>query len=334
MAKNASILGTGSALPEEIITNSDLEKIMDTSDEWIKTRTGIERRRRLAEGKGASDLAVEAGKKAMLDANVKIEEIDLILVSTLTSDMRLPAAACMVQEKLGAKDIAAFDINAACTGFIYALSIAQSFVKTGQFKKILVIGVEILSRIINYKDRGTAVLFGDGAGAAVIGESNKEGGILATSLKADGEGGKLLYTPAGGSLLPLTHEGLDQDLDKVVMDGSEIFKFAARRMVEVSMEALESCGLTLDDIDYIVPHQANLRIIQNAAKRMNFSMDKVYVNINEYGNMSSASIPVALDEVSRAGLIKDGDVILIVGFGAGLTWGASVIKWNKGDREV
>ncbi|MFA5527804.1 MAG: beta-ketoacyl-ACP synthase III [Peptostreptococcales bacterium] len=329
MAKRASILGTGSALPEKIITNFDMEKMMDTSDEWIRMRTGIERRRRLEDGKGASDLATEAGRKALLDANVQIEDIDLILVSTLTSDMRLPAAACMVQEKLGVKEIPAFDINAACTGFIYALTIAQSFVETGQFKKILVIGVEILSRIINYKDRNTAVLFGDGAGATVVGESDKEGGILASALKADGEGGKLLYTPAGGSLLPLTHEGLDQDLDKVVMDGSEVFKYAARKMVEVSIEALEKCGLTVEDIDYVVPHQANIRIIQNAVKRMNISMDKVYINIHEYGNMSSASIPVALDEASRAGFLKEGAIILIVGFGAGLTWGASVIKWNK-----
>ena len=329
MNKYVSILGTGKCLPDKIVTNFDMEKIVDTNDTWIKERTGIERRRYIEGNKGASDLAAEAGRIALEDANVSIEEIDLILVSTLTSDMRLPSAACMVQEKLGAIGAAAMDINAACTGFIYALATAQAFIQTGQFKKVLVIGVEILSRITNFTDRKTAVLFGDGAGAAVVGESEKEGGVLATALKSDGRGGKFLYVPAGGSLMPTTHEALDQHLDKVIMDGSEIFKFASRKMVEVSLEALEKCGLSIEDVDYLVPHQANLRIIQNAAKRMNISMDRVYTNIQEYGNMSSASIPVALDEAQKAGLIKNGDNILISGFGAGLTWGAAIIKWNK-----
>ena len=329
MFKSVGIIGTGSCLPEKIVTNYDLEKIMDTKHDWIVERTGIERRRIADPSVAASDLGTEAAKLALEDAGVNAEEIDLIITATLTPDMNIPSTACIIQEKIGAVNSAAFDLGAACTGFLYALSTANAFIKAGQAKKVLIVGVEILSKYINWEDRKTAVLFADGAGAAVVSEVEEGKGVLSTALGADGTGGKFLYITAGGTRMPATYETVEKKLHSIVMDGSEVFKFAARKMADVSLEALEKAGLTLEDINYLVPHQANIRIIQNAAKRLKVSMDKVYLNIQDYGNISAASVPVALDEASKKGCIKQDDIVLLVGFGAGLTWGAAVIKWGK-----
>lgn len=327
MNKSVGIIGTGSYLPEKIVTNFDLEKIIDTHNDWIVERTGIERRRIADEAIAASDLGARAAEIALKDAGVKAEELDLIITATLSPDMLFPSTACIIQEKIGAINAAAFDLEAACTGFIYAISTARAFIATGEAKKVLVIGVEVLSKLLNWEDRKTAVIFADGAGAAVLSEIEEGKGICSTALGADGTGGKFLYMPAGGSRMPASFETVEKKLHSIVMDGSEVFKFAARKMADVSEEALRKSGLALEDVDYLVPHQANLRIIKNAAKRMNIPMERVYVNIQEYGNISAASVPVALDEAARKGLIKKGDIILVVGFGAGLTWGAAVIEW-------
>lgn len=329
MRNSIGIIGTGSYLPEKIVTNYDLEKIMDTNHDWIVGRTGIERRRIAEPSIASSDLGTKAAELALEDAGLNAEDIDLIITATLSPDMNFPATACIIQENLGAFNAAAFDLNAACTGFIYALSTANAFIKSGQAKKVLVIGVEVLSKLLNWNDRKTAVIFADGAGAAVVSEIEGDRGILSTALGTDGTGGKFLYMPAGGTRMPATHETVDQNLHSIIMDGSEVFKFAARKMSEVSLEALEKAGLALEDINYLVPHQANIRIIQNAAKRLKIDMDKVYLNIQDYGNMSAASVPVALDEASKKGCLKQDDIVLLVGFGAGLTWGAAVLKWGK-----
>lgn len=330
MDKSVGIIGTGSCLPEKIVTNYDLEKIMETKHEWIVDRTGIERRRIADKSTASSDLGVKAAEIALEDAGVTAEEIDLIITATLSPDMLFPSTACVIQDKLGAFNAFAFDLNAACTGFLYSLSTAAAFIKSGQAKKVLVVGVEVLSKIVNWNDRKTAVLFADGAGAAVVTETEEENaGILSTALGADGTGWKFLYMPAGGTRMPATYETVEKDLHTIVMDGSEVFKFAARKMAEVSLEAIEKAGLKLEDIDYLVPHQANVRIIKNAAKRLKIDMDKVYLNIHDYGNMSAASVPVALDEAYRKESMKKGDIVLLVGFGAGLTWGAAILKWGK-----
>ncbi len=329
MSKAAGIIGTGSYLPEKIVTNYDLEKIMDTNNDWIVDRTGIERRRIADKDVASSDLGVKAASFALEDAGVEAEEIDLIITATLSPDMNFPSTACIIQERIGAFNAAAFDLEAACTGFIYGLTTARAFILSGQAQKVLVVGVEVLSKLINWEDRKTAVIFADGAGAAVV--SNVEGneGIISTALGADGKGGKFLYMPAGGTRMPATHDTIEKKQHAIIMDGSEVFKFASRKMAEISETAVGKCGLSLKEIDYMVPHQANIRIIKNAAKRMNIPMDRVYLNIQEYGNMSAASVPVALDEAVKKGCINNGDNILLVGFGAGLTWGAAVIKWGK-----
>ncbi|MCG8484570.1 MAG: ketoacyl-ACP synthase III, partial [Clostridia bacterium] len=305
MDKSVGIIGTGSCLPEKIVTNYDLEKIMDTKHEWIVDRTGIERRRIADKSTASSDLGVKAAEIALEDAGVTAEEIDLIITATLSPDMPFPSTACVIQDKLGAFNAFAFDLNAACTGFLYSLSTAAAFIKSGQAKKVLVVGVEVLSKIVNWNDRKTAVLFADGAGAAVVTETEEENaGLLSTALGADGTGWKFLYMPAGGTRMPATYETVEKDLHTIVMDGSEVFKFAARKMAEVSLEAIEKAGLKLEDVDYLVPHQANVRIIKNAAKRLKIDMDKVYLNIHDYGNMSAASVPIALDEAYRKGSMK------------------------------
>jgi len=326
--KPVGIIGTGRFLPEKILTNFDLEKMVDTTDEWIKTRTGIENRRILQDGVGTSFMASKAGEKALEAAGMTAEEIDMIVVATVTADMSFPSTACRVQEQIGAKNAFAFDVNAACTGFIYAISVANSMIQNGTAKNALVIGADALSKITDYTDRSTAVLFADGAGAVVLSEVEEGTGVLSTALGSDGTGGKFLYLPGGGSLNPASEETVEKGMHYIHMDGSEVFKFAARKMAEVSLEALENANLNLEDIDYLVPHQANTRIINNAAKRLKISQDKIYINIHDYGNMSSASIPVALDEALEKKLIKKDDVVLLVGFGAGLTWGASLIKWS------
>ncbi|HSQ33632.1 MAG TPA: beta-ketoacyl-ACP synthase III [Peptostreptococcaceae bacterium] len=325
--KNVGILGTGSFVPEKALTNFDLEKIMDTSDEWIKTRTGVSERRISDENTATSDLATQAALNAIKSANLSPEDIDLIIVATVTPDMSFPSTACLVQANIGAKNAAAFDLEAACTGFIYGLTIGKSLIQSNMYKHVLVIGAETLSKVIDYTDRGTAILFGDGAGAAVLGEV-EDGGILSTYLGADGSSGGYLTLPAGGSRKPASIETVNDRLHYVKMAGSDVFKFAVRVMGDSSTKAVEIAGLKLEDVDYLIPHQANIRIIEASAKRLKLPMEKVYVNIDKYGNMSAASIPVALDEAYKNNKIKKGDNIVIVGFGGGLTWGSSLIKWS------
>ena len=325
--KNVGILGTGSFVPDKKLTNFDLEKVMETSDEWIKSRTGISERRISDEGTATSDLATQAALNAIKCANLSPEDIDLIIVATVTPDMAFPSTACIVQANIGAKNAAAFDLEAACSGFIYGLTIGKSLIQSNMYKHILVIGAETLSKIIDYTDRGTAILFGDGAGAAILGEV-EDGGILSTHIGADGVSGEYLTLPAGGSRKPASVETVNDRLHYVKMSGNDVFKFAVRVMEESSTKAVELAGLNLEDVDYLVPHQANIRIITASAKRLKLSMDKVYVNIDKYGNMSAASIPVALDEAYRNNKIKKGDNIVMVGFGGGLTWGSSLIKWS------
>lgn len=325
--QSVGILGTGSCLPEKEITNYDLEKIVDTSNEWIVTRTGIHNRRIVEDSIATSDLATVAAKKALEMANIQPKDLDLIIVATVTPDNAFPSTACIVQSNLGAKNAAAFDLEAGCSGFLYGLATGKQFISTGLYKYVLVIGAETLSKITNWNDRNTCVLFGDGAGAVVLGPTVDGKGILSTHLGANGEGGKVLTQPAGGSRMPATIETVNQNLHYIKMDGSEVFKFAVRIMGNAAKKALELCNLNVSDIDYLVPHQANIRIISSAAKRLKLSMDKVYVNLDKYGNMSAASIPVALDEAVRKGKINENDIVVLVGFGAGLTWGSCVIKW-------
>ncbi len=325
--QSVGILGTGSCLPEKEITNYDLEKIVDTSHEWIVSRTGIHKRRIADDQTATSDLSTEAAKRALKNANIRAEDLDLIIVATVTPDMSFPSTACIVQSNLGAVNAAAFDLEAACSGFLYGLSIGKQFISTGAYKYVLVIGAETLSKIMNWEDRNTCVLFGDGAGAVVLGPTEAGKGILSTYLGADGEGGKYLTLPAGGSRMPASVETVKQNLHYIKMDGSEVFKFAVRIMGDAAKKALEMCSMQVEDINYLVPHQANIRIIKSAAKRLKISMENVYVNLDRYGNMSAASIPVALDEAVRNNKIKKDDIIVLVGFGGGLTWGSSVIKW-------
>lgn len=326
--RKATITGLGKYLPEKVMTNHDLEKIVDTSDEWIKSRTGIEKRRIAAEDQAASDLAYEAAKEALKDAEIEAEELDLIIVATITPDMMFPATSCIVQEKLGAKNAAAFDLGAGCSGFVYGLSTAVNYIETGMYDNILVIGTEVLSKILNWEDRGTCVLFGDGAGAAVVSPAEK-GGFLATDLGADGSGADTLYQPAGGSRIPASHESIDNNGHYLYMEGTPVFKFAVKTMGKASLKVLKKAGLSKEDVDLLIPHQANTRIIDAAAKRLKLSEDRVYVNLPEYGNTSAASVPIALAEAKQKGLIKNGDKIVLVAFGAGLTWASAVIEWNN-----
>lgn len=330
--KGIGIIGTGSYVPEKVITNFDLEKIVDTSDEWIRTRTGIKERRILDRDKGSSYMAIEAAKKALEASELEPEAIDLIIVSTVTPDMMFPSTACLVQESLKCKNAAAFDLEAACSGFLYGLSVAYSFVSSGIYKNILLIGTDALSRITDWTDRNTCVLFGDGAGAAVISEVPEEKGILGLDLGADGEGNNLLKLAAGGSLMPATEQTIKNKLHYIYMEGNEVFKFAVRKMEEISLKIIEKNKLNLEDIDYLVPHQANIRIIESARKKLKLAENKVYVNLENYGNMSSASIPVALDEAVRKNKIKDNDIVLLIGFGGGLTWGAILLRWYSKGR--
>lgn len=322
------ILGTGSYLPEKILTNFDLEKIVDTNDEWIVSRTGIRERRVADKTMASSDLAYEASLKAIESAGISPEEIDLIIVATVTPDTAFPSTACILQDRLGAKKAAAFDLSAACTGFLYGVTTAAQFIKNGYYKYALVIGVECLTKIVNWEDRNTCVLFGDGAGAIVMGPTDEGFGFLSYELGADGSGGELLQQPGGGSRIPASIESVQAKQHFVTMNGGEVFKFAVRVMEQVSESVLKKAGLTKEDVDLLVPHQANLRIIEAARKRLGLTQEKVVVNVDKYGNMSSASIPVALDEAFRNQRINRGDTIVLVGFGGGLTWAGSVVRWN------
>lgn len=328
-ATYVGITGIGSAIPDKVITNDDLSKIVDTSDEWIRTRTGIRERRIVEDDIATSDLCTEAAIKALEDAKVDPKDIDLIIVATVTPDMAFPSTACIVQKNLGATNAAAFDMSVGCSGFLYGLATGTNFIKAGAYKKVLVIGAEVLSKIMDWEDRSTCVLFGDGAGACVLERCEEGLGILSYNLGADGENGHFLTQPAGGSRMPASIETVNNRLHYIHMDGREVFKFAVRVMEKASIEALKEADMELEDIDFLIPHQANIRIINSAAKRLKVPKDRVYINLDRYGNMSSASIPIALEEAYREGLINKGDNILMVAFGAGLTWASVILKWAK-----
>lgn len=325
--RSVGIVGTGSYLPETIVTNYDFHNTIETDHEWIVSRTGIEERRKVSSDQAASDLGAEAGRKALADAGISAEEVDLIILATVTPDMLFPATACIIQEKIGAKKAAAIDIEAACSGFLYGLAIGSQFIQTGMYDTVLVISSEVLSNVLNYEDRNTCVLFGDGAGAAVLRPVAEGEGILSFHLGSDGSGAELLKIPAGGSKQPTSLETIKNRLHTIQMSGNDVFKFAVRVMGEASIKVLEKAGLSKEDVDFLVPHQANVRIVDAALKRLGLNNDKVYVNLNKYGNMSGASIPVALDEALKEGKIKKGDIVVLVGFGAGLTWGSCAIRW-------
>lgn len=325
--RDVGILGTGSHLPERVMTNDDLSEIVETSHDWIVTRTGIESRRIADENTATSDLAYKAAEKAIEAAGLTADQIDLIIVGTITPDHNFPSTACIVQDKIGAVNAAAFDLEAACSGFIYGVSVGQQFIATGMYEHVLVIGAETMSKILDFEDRKTCILFGDGAGAVVLGPVAKGKGIRSMELGADGKGGKSLIMPGGGSRIPATQQSVADRLHYVTMDGSEVFKFAVRAMGGASQRVVEQAGLGVEEVDFLVPHQANMRIIKSAAKRLKLPMEKVHVNLDKLGNMSAASIPVALDEAVRAGKIKENDKVVLVGFGGGLTWGACVLNW-------
>ncbi|WP_100404871.1 beta-ketoacyl-ACP synthase III [Bacillus solitudinis] len=309
----AGIYGMGSYIGDKVITNADFEKKIDTSDEWIRTRTGIEERRFASDGIESSDMAYESAKKAIEHAEISPEDIDLILVATVTPDMAFPTVSTQIQEKLGAKNAAAMDISAACAGFIYGMVTAQQFIENGVYKHILVVGVEKLSKVIDMADRNTAVLFGDGAGAAILGPVSEHRGILAFELGADG---------TGGSHINLKGPHIE-------MNGREVFKFAVRQMGDSSIRVIEKAGLTKEDIDFLVPHQANIRIMESARERLDLPIEKMSKTVHKYGNTSSASIPMAMVEELNEGKIKDGDVLVLVGFGAGLVWGSVALVWGR-----
>jgi len=308
----AGILGIGRYLPEKVLTNFDLEKMMDTSDEWIRSRTGIEERRIAADDIDTSDMAYFAAKKALDDAGISAKDIDLILVATVTPDKSFPSVACMLQERLGAAKAAALDISAACAGFIYGMVTASQFIDNGVYRYILVVGAEKLSKITDWNDRNTAVLFGDGAGAVVMGPVSKGRGILSFELGADGTGGKHLYKD-----------------EYIVMNGREVFKFAVRQMGESCINVLEKAGLSKNDVDFLIPHQANIRIVEAARQRLELPEEKMSTTVRKYGNTSAASIPISIVEELEAGKIKDDDLIIMVGFGGGLTWGAIALRWGR-----
>ena len=324
--KKVSINGTGSFIPERIVPNSYFEKIVDTSNEWIVSRTGIEERRMVLPGQAMSDLATPASQKALEMAGIAPEELDLIIIGTSTGDMLSPSTGCMVQHKLGAMNAVAFDVNAACPGFIYGLAVAQKFLQDGSHHHALVVGGEIVSHRIDYQDRATCVLFGDGAGAVVLGHSNGkgEGELLSTQINSDGNLWGLLNVPGGGSLNPPTHRMIDEGLHYVKMQGNEVFKHAVRSMIDAARKALNVNGLSRKKIDWFIPHQANIRIMEAVAKQLKIPMDKVIITVHKYGNTSAATIPTALDEAFRSGQIRKGDLILATSFGAGFTWGAAV----------
>jgi 3-oxoacyl-[acyl-carrier-protein] synthase-3 len=323
----ARITGTGSAVPDKVLTNLDLEKMVDTTDEWITTRTGIKERRIAAEGEYTSTFATRAAEKALEMAGVKAEELDLIIVATITADLPFPATACLVQNNIKAFNAAAFDVSAACSGFIYGLSMADKYIRAGSAKKVLVIGAEVLSRIIDWTDRNTCLLFGDGAGAVVVEACAGDYGILSSHIHSDGSYWELLYQPGCGSRNPPVQKTLDDRLIYLVMQGNEVFKLAVRAMEDVANEALAANGMSTADIDLFIPHQANRRIIDAIGKRLDLSEKQVFVNLDRYGNTSAASIPLALDEAMHASRIKEGDIVLFDAFGGGLTWGSALLRW-------
>jgi 3-oxoacyl-[acyl-carrier-protein] synthase-3 len=324
------ITGTGSALPEKILTNFDLERMVDTSDEWITSRTGIRQRRIASEGQYTSTFAADASRRALSMAGVKAEELDLIILGTVTPDFPFPATACIVQYEIGAVNAAVFDLSAACSGFIYGLSIADKYIRTGEAKKILVIGAEVLSRVVDWTDRNTCILFGDGSGAAVIEASEGDSGILSTHMFSNGSNWDTLYQPGCGNRNPATNDNtLQERLFYIKMDGNDVFKHAVRAMEEASCAALTANGMTPSDISLLIPHQANRRIIDATARRLGIDPEdaRLFVNLHNYGNTSSASIPISIDEANRGGRMKSGDIILLAAFGGGFTYGSALLRW-------
>lgn len=328
--KRIGIVGTGSYVPEKVLTNFDLEKILDTSDEWIFTRTGIRERRVAAPDQAASDLAKVAAERALEAAGMRPEEIELIVMATITPDTHCPAGANWLEAKLGAVNAVSMDVTAACTGFIFALSVAEQYLKNGTFKNALVVASEVMTRTVDWTDRASCILWGDGAGAVVLKEiDDQDRGILSIHIHTDGANGDTLLLPGGGSkTTPISHESVDKKLHYLKMiEANHSFKVAVKRFSEACEEAVAYNGITFDDVKLIIPHQANLRIIQGMAKKLGVPMEKVYVNIERYGNMSSATVPVALDEAVRGGYIQKGDLVLLTAFGGGLTWGSALIRW-------
>ncbi|HIC53609.1 MAG TPA: ketoacyl-ACP synthase III [Gemmatimonadetes bacterium] len=322
------IAGTGRFLPDNVVTNEDLAKSLNTSDEWIRSRTGIRERRIAPDDMGAADLGTGAARKAMRSAGVEPGEIDVLIVATATPDRLLPSTACDIQARLGASNAVAFDLVAACSGFIYGLTLAEGYLTAGRGEVALVVSAEKMSSIVDWEDRSTCVLFGDGGGAAVVRPAGGSGrGILSSHLRSDGNLSELLVRPAGGALHPMSHAALDEKTHLVRMKGREVFKHAVRNMAEACDHALQAAGLTPDDVDLLIPHQANMRIIESTAKHAGIDMDRVYVNVERYGNMSSATIPIAIDEALEKRLIVPGSNVLLVAFGAGLTWGAMALRW-------
>ena len=324
----ARIIGTGSSLPNRILTNAELEQMVDTNDEWITSRTGIKQRRIAAEGEFTSTFAVEASRRAIEMAGISAEELDLIILGTVTPDFPFPATACIIQHEIGACKAAAFDISAACSGFVYGLSIADKYIRCGIAKKALVVGAEVLSRIVDWSDRNTCILFGDGAGAAVVEATESDNGILSTHIYSNGSFWETLYQPGCGNRNPASSERtIDERLFFIKMDGNDVFKHAVRAMEEAAFAALRANELSPSDISMFIPHQANRRIINATAKRLGLSEDKVFVNLHNYGNTSSASIPIALDEANRSGRLLTGDIVLLDSFGGGFTYGSALMRW-------
>lgn len=321
------IVGTGSYVPDRVLTNADLEKMVDTTDEWIVTRSGIKERRIAPDNMCTSDMGAEAARRAMEQAGVREDEVDLIICATITPDMPFPATACLIQQKIGAKRAAAFDMEAACSGFLYGLEIGQQFITSGTYNTVLVIGAEKLSTIVDWEDRATCVLFGDGAGAAVLQSRGEQHGILTTCMGADGSQADILVMPGGGARYPASKESVSGKMHYLKMSGKEVFKSAVTAMQKAAEEALRRCNLSITDIACVIPHQANIRILEAIADRLNVPMEKVYVNLHRYGNVSAASVAIALDEAAREGRFQRGDLILLVVFGSGLTWASCVIQW-------
>ena len=325
--RRAVVTGTGSCLPEKIMTNSDFEKIVDTTDEWITTRTGIKERHIAEPDTACSDLAAGASKRAIANAGLKPEDIDLILVATVTPDHFFPSTACRVQAKIGAFNAGAVDLSAACSGFVYAVGLANGYIACGAADRILVIGSEILTKFVDYTDRTTCILFGDGAGAAVLEAASDGRGVQYSLMGADGRGGDMMIIPAGGSAMPPSEQTVADRNHYIIVRGREVFKFAVNRMQWLIQDAADKCGIKPEDIDIVIPHQVNIRILKSAADKFGFPMDKIFVNIDRVGNTSGASVPIALAEANEKGLIKQGDLVLLIGFGGGLTWSSAVIRW-------
>jgi 3-oxoacyl-[acyl-carrier-protein] synthase-3 len=314
-------------VPEKVLTNDDLSKIVDTNDEWITTRTGIKERRIAADDEYTSDMGAKAARAAIEQAGISAEEIDLILLATASPDMVFPATACFVQTKIGAKNAACLDISAACAGFLFAIEIAQQFITSHTYDTVLVIGAEKLTTITDWTDRNTCVLFGDGAGAAILRSRGDSHGLISTHIASDGNFADILWMPGGGTRYPITHQNIDKHLQTIKMSGKEVYKQAVIAMVDAAKKALEKAGLSIEDIACVIPHQANVRIIEAVADRLKISIDKFFVNLDRYGNTSAAAVAIALDEANRSGRIKPGDYVLMVVFGGGLTWAGSIIEW-------